>query len=484
MDRLTHPVPTAAFDISITCFLCIVLLSTLLLSTLDAGEELGRAAGPIYDSSELDYQPAIIRIEPDNRLMVVFERIELSNFFGDFQVSFSSDNGATWSAPQAIIASPLNERHPALVQLDAGHFALFYLVDETGNGAYRIHRATSPDGLQWTDHGILDLGWGTPGEINPSVIDEGGGVLSMTYHRLSGPSYFAQSQDDGATWDTLKTEVSNGQGSLPRLVKRTSDGRYLVTYQVGGSDLDMFSKSTYDPYNWPATQTPFSTAINSHDSQPIVLEGGTFLVTYAQQVASVFDLHYRTSYDGETWSDAVRITQDTQHYDTQPHPMLSGVPGQVFLVWSHQESSSAYVDHDVWFNATLAIPLPLQPDSDRLSVTQGGTVQFDLDAGTGHAQRRYFLLGSMSGTLPGTALPGGGVLPLNRDAVTQYVLGHYNSALLADFRGRLDGGGQAQAVLNAPSSLPLAVGTLLNFAYTTEVPYDFQSNPVEVLVTP
>ena len=313
--------------------------------------------GPVYDGSELDYQPSIIRVQPDGRLLLVFERLRLGDYFGDLYVTYSDDDGQTWPVPVAILDSPLNQRHPSLIQLDEDSFVLFYLVDETGGGSYRIHRATSPDGLAWTSQGAVDLGWESPGEINPCAIREADGTLTMTYHRLPYPGYshLAQSHDGGVTWDTLKTQVSDGDANLPRLAKRESDGLYLVTYQVGGSDLDLFAKVTTDPYDWNGPQIPVSTDVNTHDSQPIVLEDGAFLVTYAKTPVYYFDLFHRLTYDGLTWPDEEQVTQDYLHYDTQPHPLVHGTPGHVILTWSHQESASPYQDHDVWIDTDLLV---------------------------------------------------------------------------------------------------------------------------------
>ena len=332
----------------------LILLLSLAVVSLARGSSPDYL-GPIYTGAELDYQPAIIRVSPSGDLMVVFERIALPSFFGDLYVAFSSDGGATWTAPQAIVSSALNERHPALVQLAADSFALFYLVDETGSSGYRLHRATSTDGLVWTDQGALDLGWATPGEVNPCVIREADGALTMTYHRLSGPSYIARSADGGATWDTLKTQVSNiTRCQLPA----ESDGLYRPPPgNPGGNNLDIYAKPPLTPTTGAAQYSP--DAINSHDSQPIVLEDGTFLVTYASTPVNYFDLYYRTGRDGAVWSDGAQVTEDPNHYDTQPHPLLAGTPGYVMLAWSHQVGATPYVDHDVWINTALVIPSDL-----------------------------------------------------------------------------------------------------------------------------
>lgn len=439
--------------------------------------------GPVFEGGELDYQPSLIRIEPGDTLAMVFERIEPASFFGDFCMTFSGDGGVTWSYPEDILPSQLNQRHPSLVRLADGSFSLFYLVDETGFGSYGLHRATSPDCFAWTAMGGIDLGWSSSGEINPCVLVEDDGSLTMTYQRLYGAVFIARSLDGGETWDDIKTKISPSDAALPRLAKRERDGLYLVTYQTGGTNLDMFSKTTTDPYDWSGPVHSFSTAINSHDSQPMVLTGGTFFVPYAQQAASVFDIYYRTSFDGAGWSDAVRVTTDTWHYDTQPHPLRSDVPGSPILAWSHQVSGTPYEDHDVWIDTGLDVPLPLEVDIDEISFSTGGAVSFELDAGAACGGSAYFLAGGISGTSPGTQLPGGGVIPLNRDAVTDYIIANYGDPMFTGFRGVLDSQGKASAELVLPPSPPLPAGAVVYFAFTTLSPYDFQSNPVSVLIT-
>jgi hypothetical protein len=126
---------------------------------------------------------------------------------------------------------------------------------------------------------------------------------------------------------------------------------------------------------------------------------------------------------------------------------------------------------------------PLSIDANTLSRSGGGSTGFRLAAGSAFAGRDYILLGSASGTEPGIALPGGGVLPLNNDPVLRYILSHSGSPPFTGFRGFLDGNGSAAAALTVPG-LPLAAGTVVNFAYTTEAPFDYQSNAVSVEILP
>ncbi len=128
----------------------------------------------------------------------------------------------------------------------------------------------------------------------------------------------------------------------------------------------------------------------------------------------------------------------------------------------------------------------LWADAATLSSQTGGIVHFDLKPGIAYERRKYFLLGSMTGTFPGTTLPGGCVLPLNRDYFFDYVLKWFNYPTFTRFREFLDMSGEAQATLDIqPGEIPAQyIGAFLDFAFTTEEPYDFQSNPATVEIVP
>jgi len=128
----------------------------------------------------------------------------------------------------------------------------------------------------------------------------------------------------------------------------------------------------------------------------------------------------------------------------------------------------------------------LWADVTTISRQNGGVVTFDIDPGVEYERRIYFLHGCYSGTSPGVVLPGGNILPLNPDLLYHFINSHWNYPLFAQFRGFLDIHGAGTAYF-APGPLvipPFLVGKTLYFAFTTEYPYDFQSNPVEVGVGP
>jgi hypothetical protein len=128
---------------------------------------------------------------------------------------------------------------------------------------------------------------------------------------------------------------------------------------------------------------------------------------------------------------------------------------------------------------------PLEGDMVTLSEANGGTINFYLDAGVANANRNYLILGTMSGTSPGYGLPGGIVtLPINYDFFTDIVLLLLNTALFSDFLGVLDGSGTADAVLAAPPLPAGSAGITMHYAYCCNSPFDYVSNPFEIVIGP
>ncbi len=108
----------------------------------------------------------------------------------------------------------------------------------------------------------------------------------------------------------------------------------------------------------------------------------------------------------------------------------------------------------------------LSASSGELSAATGGRIDFTLDAGAARAGMDYLLVGSASGTQPGTPL-GQVLLPLNivGDAWFAISAGSANSPNFPNTRGRFDAQGRSSAAL-VLSSLPSgAVGATLHHAY-------------------
>lgn len=120
----------------------------------------------------------------------------------------------------------------------------------------------------------------------------------------------------------------------------------------------------------------------------------------------------------------------------------------------------------------------LRCDRETMSVASGGFASFAVQA---PPHELYFILASTSGSIPGTPMERGMILPLNADAFTMLSLRFANSALFINTLARADGQGRAQALVAFPASLlrPL-LGREITFAYlsTRDV-----SNAVSITLT-
>jgi hypothetical protein len=126
----------------------------------------------------------------------------------------------------------------------------------------------------------------------------------------------------------------------------------------------------------------------------------------------------------------------------------------------------------------------LSADTDELSARDGGVINFTLKAGDENGMRGYLLLGCVSGTDPGTLLPGGAAtLPLNLDYFTDVVVALMNTSLFMDFMGDLDasGNGAAQMAVEGMGAVSQGcIGKTLHFAYALYGPWDCASNAVGI----
>ncbi len=103
--------------------------------------------------------------------------------------------------------------------------------------------------------------------------------------------------------------------------------------------------------------------------------------------------------------------------------------------------------------------------SDGMSASMGGRQHLELNAGEKHANRWYVILGSITGSHPGTVV-GGFTIPLNYDAYTEFTLTVPNGGLIRNQLARLDGAGNATAEFFLPAGLATEfVGLTVTHAY-------------------
>jgi FG-GAP-like repeat len=142
-----------------------------------------------------------------------------------------------------------------------------------------------------------------------------------------------------------------------------------------------------------------------------------------------------------------------------------------------------------WINQT--VPNELLTDKAVLSLGAGGTQTLALDAGDTHANRTYWILGSVSGIDPPVPLPGGLEIPLVFDLWTEVTLSSPNQPPYSASFGTLDARGVGSATFEIPAGLPPSLAGLklhhcfLVFDGMPSVAHiALVSNPVSVTLVP
>ncbi|MFO0981646.1 MAG: right-handed parallel beta-helix repeat-containing protein [Planctomycetota bacterium] len=127
----------------------------------------------------------------------------------------------------------------------------------------------------------------------------------------------------------------------------------------------------------------------------------------------------------------------------------------------------------------------LSADRFTLSRATGGRVVFTLDAEPTRRGQDYVMLAAVSGTNPGTTLPGGAILPLNWDSFTSFMVRFLDSAVFVDFADRLDAAGRHLAAFDTLGPMPPeAEGLTFSFAYALAGSWQVVSNPIGVSIGP
>ncbi len=322
-------------------------ISTTLVIMMAISFSSSLAADPVVVSggADNDYESWIEKLN-DGRLMVVFDR-NPDWASGELFVTFSDDEGVSWTDPRLIISAAGDQATLSFVQYPTDTLRLWYASNETGS--YGIHSARSIDGVNWTTEGKLDLGWGSTTHYDPTVVLEADGSLTMSYV-VSGSGVFLAHHPVGGTWDTDRTQV-DASGFRARVMKH-SNGRYLYAYhkRTGGSyDYDVFVTTSTDRVNW-STPLRITTNLNSHDPFAGEATDGAYLLYYAKYQAPAYNLHRRKSYDALTWEPEESITMDAVN-NTQPHFVMVG--DQINLVWAHAVDDPD--DHDVYFERSTYV---------------------------------------------------------------------------------------------------------------------------------
>lgn len=310
------------------------------------------------------------------------------------------------------------------------------------------------------------------------VLDEMENVLVTGYAAEGFPTTpGAFDETHKGAWDGFIAKLDGGLASLLACTFLSGPG----SCEVYGYDLVLDEKGDiyaacdiYSP-NFPVHAYAYDDSYNG---------GGDGMV--AKFDADLSDCLLATYLGGNKFDSCFAVTMDSSG-----HVVVSGRTGSSNFPMSPDPYDDDYNggDSDIFVcrldEELSADSLTASPKT--IKALTGGKVTFTLKAGGTNAGRNYLVVGGVSGTEPGCALPGGlATLPVNLDAFTyNAVFPLLNTVYFTDFMSTLDSGGQGQAYFNAPPFLPPAVvGVEMFYAYCLNGPFDFASIPVKIEFVP
>lgn len=309
------------------------------------------------------------------------------------------------------------------------------------------------------------------------VIGDDGDIYIACFQRkwYNKPYKVALAHHDGSAWTTMMIDNDPDLYALPGLeITLDGVGYPHVVYTCYHADNRKLVHSWEDASGW---HTEYLEQGPDHTIwYPAIAIGadGAIHVSYAMSVNNDRVLMLQTN-AGSGWESTL-IEENGTQFDCLDTSCAVDPFGRIHI--AYYNLNNGHTRH-AWRTGGLI------SDTGAASAAAGVAAGFTLEAGVEYADRPYILTGSTSGTLPGTALPGGlAVIPLNRDFFTNYILDRLNTPRFVDFKGDLDGDGNGSATLDLGPIPSSWVGTTMWFAFATRSPYDFASNPVEIRIEP
>lgn len=409
-------------------------------------------------------------------------------------------NGGSITTQQVPIDLTFSEYANPVIWTDCVHYNVWNAYITCEAHASMAHGGVDVIFSRSTDYAET---WSTPTTLHGTMhshhyIDPDGAYgtseqrVFVSYYNENTLTVYAKTSDDrGASFDpavavyTLPSEPY--KPVTPEIEAAVNHDNVMicctVEEPVDNSD-DMAYTCSIDAGNtWPAMQDipnniPFA---EEYSARLTANEGGgSFHLAYL--VGNTGEVYYtcRPQDLSEPWQmQESRCRADDLSTANKGLGIASNWTTDVAgVVWADYRDGQP--DYDTMFDY-VGNP-GLSVDNYLVEGSEGGSYRFFLNAGAQNKNRMYILLASVTGISPGLPLPGGhAVLPINYDFFTRTVQDLINTSIFQNFLGFLDGKGKAEAWFNLPPVTVIDPVTI-HFAFAVNNPWNFASNPVEILI--
>lgn len=264
------------------------------------------------------YFPVLLRLKTGRLLVVYRWGASHINVKGQLAVSWSDDNGNTWSTPMQVTSGADDHRNPAMVELPSGEILLAYCI---------------MDGYDATGK-----------KFRPSIngIDP----------RTSKPLWIIRSHDHGATWaapeelkgtDALfkRDEMLNVFGKM----SLTGDGGILLSLYSTPRDHHTTFELVYRSNDAGHTWNMLSTIAKDVNETGILALPGNHVLAALRTNKEQEILMARSADGGKTWDTPTQVTQPMEH----PGDLIRLKNGDILLTFGERNAprgAVAILSHD------------------------------------------------------------------------------------------------------------------------------------------
>jgi Neuraminidase (sialidase) len=319
---------------------------------------------------------ATLAARRDGELLVVYSGGRESHVcpFGRVELIRSRDGGQTWSWPEVLLNSPIDDRDAGVLETPAGSL----LVTTFTSLAYEtaLERASdwAPEklarwqavnrrGTQEQRRALLDtwmlrstdggMTWSAPYRVplnsphGPVALS--GGRLLYAGKQLWQPGQkvgVCESVDDGQTWRWLSDIPARAGDSAVEYHElhavEAANGRIIVhirNHNRANQGETLQSESADGGRNWSA---PHAIGVWGLPSHLLRLRDGRVLMSYGYRRAPFGNLARISSDHGETWSEPIVISDDGAGEDLGYPATVELASGQFITVWYESRKGTAH----------------------------------------------------------------------------------------------------------------------------------------------